>query len=316
MGVLTEILRNLKSVRRLQEIYVGVKDHSLRHIVGLQHLLRSIEFDNNWIYLGRDAFGKHLPVTDIGSQFLDGHKSFLYCALTQSGFGKRIVHVKLRNLKDAGRVWSLPQVWAAFDHPALKELSIMDAAHVTSEPTAEAASSLSVEELRLAGCKNFRECVVDTETFFLLHQTSFPQLTKVDLRNYTVSEEHLVAFLQHISKTVRSVILAYFQVSSGTWSAVFETLREFAALEELNMKWLIEARVQSSTDHPEVGEAGPEWKKCVRAKGRERVQEYLAALIEGYTHLGNVHESIVLTDDRYWVGLPGRNDGSVHHGAW
>lgn len=285
--MLTQIFRNLQSAKHLQELHIGAKSKMSQHIIGLGHLLNDIGFDTNWIYLTQNSISGHLACNDIGAQYLDGHNSLLYRALIESNFKNQIVHTKIKNLYDAGGTWCLSQIWAAFDLPCFRELSVLDSAHVHTSHTT-AASKVHVEELRLAGCKSSTECTVDIETFTLLCHTSFPQLTRIDLRDYSISDKELVAFLHHVEPNIQSVTLAHFHLSSGAWSSVFATLSGFSKLNRLNLKWLTEHRGATSTVLREENLDGRARTRCsvfARVKNSQQIQSSLMTLVTGYVHL-------------------------------
>jgi hypothetical protein len=209
--------------------------------------MKAMEFDKPHPFVIRIFFGRYLAVNDRGIQYIDGKASTLYQALVASNFNKRMIHPKLRNPDIVSGEWSLPRVWAAFDHPSLQELSGLDAGHVASSTSLAStpmaitqAYTMSIDFLHLVGCKSGSSCSVDTETFRVLVNTTFLNLTRVELSDYTVSSELLVAFLRRIKTTVRIICLKNMQLASGAWRSVFEALREFIHLHTLNLDQLTE----------------------------------------------------------------------------
>jgi hypothetical protein len=89
---------------------------------------------------------------------------------------------------------------------------------------------MSVEYLNSKGCNNAWSCSVDTETFRLLANATFPNLTWVELSNHTVTSEQLIAFPRRIKTTTQCVHLKSIHLASGTWPSVFTALRELGQL--------------------------------------------------------------------------------------
>jgi hypothetical protein len=91
----------------LKKIYVGVEENSDRRILGLEQLMKAMKFDKPHPFNIRRNIGRYLAVNDIGAQYLNGRTSMLYEALSTSNFNKRMIYLRLRNLKSVGGAWSL-----------------------------------------------------------------------------------------------------------------------------------------------------------------------------------------------------------------
>jgi hypothetical protein len=246
--LLTQIFIYLDVSTNLKEIQVGVKENRDRRFLGLEQLMKAMEFDKPHPFNIRRNIGRYLAVNNRGIQYIDGKASALYQALVASNFNKRMIHFKLRNRTIDGREWSLPRVWAAFDHLSLQELSVLDAGHVASSTSLASTPmaitptyTMSIDFLNLVGCKIGSSCSVDTETLRVLANTTFLNLTHVELSDYTISSEQLVAFLRRVKSTVRIVGLKNTHLASGPWPSVFEALREFIHLHTLSLDQLTEA---------------------------------------------------------------------------
>jgi hypothetical protein len=209
--------------------------------------------------------------------------------------------MSLRNKGTTG-AWSLPQVWAAFDHPSIRRLMISDEKYVPAPvafkivslttsapapaPTVITALTMSIEYLKLVGCNSASSCWVSTKTFRLLANTQFPNLAWVELSDYTVTSEELIAFLLHIKTTARRIHLNGIYLHSGTWSSVFTALRELKQLHTLKFESLTETR--SSTVAPStvyVAKAGTEWTENISCARQRQMPKFLGWLVENHVHL-------------------------------
>jgi hypothetical protein len=109
---------------------MGAKGGQKHHVLGLKDLIRYIGFNHADSSNATRVISQHMTGDCSGVHYLGGHTSMLYQALSDSSFEKRIIHVKLRNVKGTGGAWSLSQVWAALDHPSIRELRSSDQGRV------------------------------------------------------------------------------------------------------------------------------------------------------------------------------------------
>ncbi|KAF2852356.1 hypothetical protein T440DRAFT_467046 [Plenodomus tracheiphilus IPT5] len=309
--ILAQIFTNLRSAKSLEDIHIGVKTTMPLHVVGLEHLMQDIGFTRVWKVICKTKINKYLPVNDTAAQYLLAGPQVLREALTSSGIRKQIVCVQLRNLRETGITWSIPQIWPAFDHPAIKALTISDLAHGVAERTDVKTSTRCFEELRLAGCKGSAGCKIDTDTFALLGMTHLPQLVRLDIRNYAIDERAMLTALRSVRETIRSVTLAHIHLTSGKWSAIFiYVLMEFPQLDECNFSWLIEGRDictrtgEHLCDLPfDEPEREGKSHRQVRVKG-DRAREYLMTMHDDYRHLpSNERRDLAVVEHRS-VGFP------------
>jgi hypothetical protein len=77
--------------------------HNGKHrVLGLKHLIKDIGFDNADTWNITRMISQYMTNDYIGAHYLGGHTSLLYQVLSDSGFDKRVIRVKLLNLKGTG----------------------------------------------------------------------------------------------------------------------------------------------------------------------------------------------------------------------
>jgi hypothetical protein len=145
---------------------------------------------------------------------------------------------------------------------------------------------MSIEYLNLVGCNSAWSGSADTEVIRLLANARFSNLTWVEPNDYTVTSEQLIAFLRCIKTTTRRVYLKGIHLSIGTWSSVFQALRE---LEHLKVVWLESLTEtwghKSVSSIVDIADAGEEWLVKICCEVQEQMPEFLEMLIEGHVHL-------------------------------
>ena len=118
---------------------------------------------------------------------------------------------------------------------------------------------MSVEYLNLLDCNSAWSGSADTGVIRLLANARFPNLIWVELDDYTVTSEQLISFLRRIKTTTRRVYLKGMHLSIGTWSSVFQALRELEHLKVLFLASLTETRGHTSPSPiVDIADAGEE----------------------------------------------------------
>ncbi|KAF1947812.1 hypothetical protein EJ02DRAFT_461351 [Clathrospora elynae] len=166
-ALLKEIFGDLKTVEALEEIYIGAKDNSYRHEVGLKHLMRDVGFDHIGSWLLRQQINRHI----------------------------------------------------------------------------------------------YRD-------------VPFPQLTTLDLRAYTITNEALISFLGRIEKTIRSIGFRGIQLSLDTWSSVFEALTKLEKLNTLSLGRVLETRRAAIPSNLDDG--GYVWSTEATSRRQDHMPRYLS----------------------------------------
>ena len=287
---MSQILVNLKSARQLRDLYIGVDDTLSPRptpVVGLNRAARSLGMTMDDAMHCEYVLNhrKNLRFNDTGALHLAGRNSVLYRALEQSGFRRRIVHLKLQNLSNQGCTWSLMRVWAGFDHPSFKEISVLDRAHVWSGAAEEEPPVLLIEELCLGGCHSSKACEVDDATFVLLRNTAFPQLARLELQHYSISDVDFISLIKHFRHTVRSINLVTMHLLSGNVLAAFGAFQLCPELEELRVSLFSEMRTPADMHITNMKEGRPAWLMSMETLNKEELQTELASLFRQYVHL-------------------------------
>ncbi|KAE8826843.1 hypothetical protein PTNB85_06752 [Pyrenophora teres f. teres] len=251
-GLMKEMFRLFKTMDALGEIRFGVRGDGYHPILGLKHMVRDIGFDRNSLALAPMHVTGNITSRDFGGHCLGGHASWLYKMLSDSNFDKRIITLDLYDRIHPG-IWSLSQVWAALDHPSFRELRIFYRIPVPraniivpswivdlelTPGTFTLASTMSIETLTLVGSQGLQNYAANAETFALLTNTTFPNLTRLELRGYAVSGDQFVNLVESIQTTVRCMCLVGIHLVSGSWSLVFKALGECRELDRLGFRQL------------------------------------------------------------------------------
>lgn len=251
-GLMKEMFRVFKTMDALSEIRFGVRHGAHHPILGLRHMVRDIGFDR----ISRDLAPRHVTANitsrDFGGHCLGGHASWLYKILSDSNFDNRIITLDLYDRLHLG-TWSISQIWAALDHPSLRELRVFYRVPVPranivvpswamdlelTPGTCTLASTMRLEVLTLIGSQGMQNYEANAETFALLTNTAFPNLRRLELRGYAVTSDQLIGFVERMKPTVQSMCLLGIHLLSGSWSPVFKTLSECKELDMLGFHQL------------------------------------------------------------------------------
>ena len=242
------------TIDRLEEIHFGAEYHPTGPVLGSRHFVKDMGFNYASTFLAHEYFRKCVGNSEIGTYILLEYIPLLHHVLSNTGFDKRIVHLNMRNLPHTWG-WSVPKVWAYLDHTSILKLNIFDIHHtpppeITMTPSTMSldpqlrelilATTMSISHLRLGGCQSAYICADDTETLSLLANTEFPGLRRVELIDYAITSEQLIAFLQRLGPTVLFVYFTRMHLTYGSWVSVLRKIRGIGGVRRFEGKTLSE----------------------------------------------------------------------------